>query len=432
MGIFDKNWQKNAKQSLIKVKRIVPGLYQFATNKVGEYTNPDIQREKRAQQKADEWIADIEADYDTANQLGITLDEATQLNNVRGRNITGNQYNQGEITQKTNDVIDNTIDYIKNIGGTNSENGLYHLISKTPIGYTPAWFGLEAGLELAGSNGLRKTINTLNEGKILEGAGSGAMDALNAATIKVGGVSKISKLASKPAKFLWNEGKIIQRHMSFNPNNFYRTVGKDAIQDAKNTGIIRTNNPDLHFGPYFGKGEVPFAEKYVIEGKPDATTWINGGKYVDYQYNLRDATPRQMKEMYGEGYNPIQVLDSNASLGVEAFPYNNGSVNSQPINSGFKYYKKHPIIGWRPHEFKKGGGIHIKKENRGKFTEYCGGKVTQECIQKGKNSSNPAIRKRATFADNARHFKHRSGGNIVEAFKLRRQILNSLNNMIND
>ena len=81
---------------------------------------------------------------------------------------------------------------------------------------------------------------------------------------------------------------------------------------------------------------------------------------------------------------------------------------------------------------KNGSGIHIKKKNRGKFTDYCGGKVTDECIQKGKNSSNPAIRKRATFADNARHFKHRLGGSIVEAFKLRRQILNSLNNMIND
>lgn len=80
---------------------------------------------------------------------------------------------------------------------------------------------------------------------------------------------------------------------------------------------------------------------------------------------------------------------------------------------------------------KNGSGIHIKKENRGKFTDYCGGKVTSECIAKGKNSSNPAIRKRATFADNARHFKHRLGGSIVEAFKLRRQILNSLNNMIN-
>ena len=81
---------------------------------------------------------------------------------------------------------------------------------------------------------------------------------------------------------------------------------------------------------------------------------------------------------------------------------------------------------------KNGSGIHIKKENRGKFTDYCGGKVTSECIAKGKRSSNPAIRKRATFADNARHFKHRLGGSIVEAFKLRRQILSSLNNMIND
>ena len=81
---------------------------------------------------------------------------------------------------------------------------------------------------------------------------------------------------------------------------------------------------------------------------------------------------------------------------------------------------------------KNGSKIHIKEENKGKFTSYCGGKVTDECIQKGKNSSNPAIRKRATFADNARHFKHRLGGSIVEAFKLRRQILNSLNNMIND
>lgn len=56
----------------------------------------------------------------------------------------------------------------------------------------------------------------------------------------------------------------------------------------------------------------------------------------------------------------------------------------------------------------KGGKnkIHIKKENRGKFTDYCGGKVTSECISKGKNSPNPAIRKRATFAANARKWNH--------------------------
>lgn len=60
--------------------------------------------------------------------------------------------------------------------------------------------------------------------------------------------------------------------------------------------------------------------------------------------------------------------------------------------------------------FDEGGGIHIKKANRGKFTEYCGGKVTSECIARGKNSSSPAVRKRATFAANARKWSKAGGG----------------------
>jgi len=65
------------------------------------------------------------------------------------------------------------------------------------------------------------------------------------------------------------------------------------------------------------------------------------------------------------------------------------------------------LFGMRPYKNGKfsmyeKGGIHIKKENRGKFTDYCGGKVTQECITKGKNSPSATIRKRATFAANAR------------------------------
>lgn len=62
---------------------------------------------------------------------------------------------------------------------------------------------------------------------------------------------------------------------------------------------------------------------------------------------------------------------------------------------------------------KNGSGIHIKKKNRGKFTDYCGGKVTSECIAKGKSSPNPAIRKRATFAANARKWKHQDGGVLM-------------------
>lgn len=51
---------------------------------------------------------------------------------------------------------------------------------------------------------------------------------------------------------------------------------------------------------------------------------------------------------------------------------------------------------------KKGNKIHIKKKNRGKFTEYCGGDVTDECIQRAKKSGNKKLIKRATFAQNAR------------------------------
>lgn len=78
---------------------------------------------------------------------------------------------------------------------------------------------------------------------------------------------------------------------------------------------------------------------------------------------------------------------------------------------------------------KKGSGIHIKKENRGKFTDYCGGKVTSECIAKGKRSSNPAIRKRATFAQNARHWKHQEGGTIINGSPIVTQHLQWLQNM---
>lgn len=46
---------------------------------------------------------------------------------------------------------------------------------------------------------------------------------------------------------------------------------------------------------------------------------------------------------------------------------------------------------WIPKDLKKGA-----------FTKYCGGKVTQECIERGKNSPNPTTRKRATLAETFR------------------------------
>lgn len=67
-------------------------------------------------------------------------------------------------------------------------------------------------------------------------------------------------------------------------------------------------------------------------------------------------------------------------------------------------------------KMKKGAKIHIKESQKGSFTKYCGGNVTEECIRKGKNSPNPKIRKKATFAANARSWskKHKDGGVIVK------------------
>ena len=65
--------------------------------------------------------------------------------------------------------------------------------------------------------------------------------------------------------------------------------------------------------------------------------------------------------------------------------------------------------------FKKGSGIHIKKENHGKFTDYCNGKVTQECIDKAKRSGNKKLVKRAVFAENARKWKHQHGGSLYSS-----------------
>lgn len=50
--------------------------------------------------------------------------------------------------------------------------------------------------------------------------------------------------------------------------------------------------------------------------------------------------------------------------------------------------------------------IEIKESHKGKFTEHCGGKVTNKCIEEGLASKSAALRKQAQFAKNVRQFKH--------------------------
>ena len=71
---------------------------------------------------------------------------------------------------------------------------------------------------------------------------------------------------------------------------------------------------------------------------------------------------------------------------------------------------------------KKGGSIHIKKKNRGKFTESAkrAGKSVQEHARDVVNDPNATTlqKRRAQFALNAKKFKHQYGGIILPPFHI--------------
>jgi hypothetical protein len=78
-----------------------------------------------------------------------------------------------------------------------------------------------------------------------------------------------------------------------------------------------------------------------------------------------------------------------------------------------KEYLQQKAYGGRLPELGEGGSIHIKPENRGKFTAYKKrtGKTTEEAL----HSSNAHVRKMANFAKNAAKWHHAYGG-MLPAF----------------
>lgn len=71
-----------------------------------------------------------------------------------------------------------------------------------------------------------------------------------------------------------------------------------------------------------------------------------------------------------------------------------------------------PLVDCLLNEYDKGGKIYIKPENRGKFTALK--KRTGHSATWFKEHGTPAQKKMATFALNARHWKHGLGGNLFE------------------
>lgn len=130
--------------------------------------------------------------------------------------------------------------------------------------------------------------------------------------------------------------------------------------------------------------------------------------------NARDAL--RLAGLHSDSSVRAKVLAKYPSLRKKAFGgelFNTNSIIGGSLGSNIQNAivpaQEQTLTVSPMNTFKDGGGIHIKKANRGKFTKYCGGKVTSACIAKGKRSSSPAVRKRATFAANARKW-HADGG----------------------
>lgn len=198
-------------------------------------------------------------------------------------------------------------------------------------------------------------------------------------------------------KYLNNQemNMLSKQRLTSLPNSFQALPEMNTYNAfAEGGGLSREKNYGSKKKPYPSVPSGDFAgphRSYPIPTKADA----------------RDAL--RLAGLHGKESVRRKVLAKYPSL--KAF---GGSLFDSVVGNNFNQSFTQGIQGMFPQESeqtvqaaniaKDGGGIHIKKKNKGKFTEYCGGKVTEACIRKGKNSSNPTTRKRATFAQNARNW----------------------------
>lgn len=155
--------------------------------------------------------------------------------------------------------------------------------------------------------------------------------------------------------------------------------------------------------------------------------YVNEQGQVQTQNGLQDQVTNVNQENSNRASN-MQRIEKIAGIGIAGL--NNFLGNRQTAQQDRSNIRK-AIIGesfdtiFNPYSrgtgsqaiYKDGGSIHIKKENRGKFTaaaKRAGKSVQQYAAQIMANPENysPTLRKRANFARNAAKFKHEDGGEI--------------------
>lgn len=155
-------------------------------------------------------------------------------------------------------------------------------------------------------------------------------------------------------------------------------------------------------------------------GRDGAFSNKAGKIYKELEERARVASERQSLALI----NNAEDLSANQLMGLEAnyaafggpMDFGGGAIGLDFMNRYIMAKEaasqgKDDSMTSLPNSFAKGGGIHIKPENKGKFTETKRrtGKTTEELT----HSSNPLTRKRAIFAQNAKKWHHAFGGDLM-------------------
>ena len=258
-------------------------------------------------------------------------------------------------------------------------------------------------------------------------------------------------------KEFWKQEPVLQHAVDsvasqyrINPESLKYRLDKEGFTDRlikRVNASVKQGTQRVHERGYKLLNDPNYGLAGTQIGLDDARTYIDSGKVKLINENWYEQGP--FKNEKGRMTYPVNPVTLNDGIGIVAahlkyfrdkaqqdFPnaseydldryanayYNRGALGGkkwvQAGAKGYNYRKKGGMLEF----LKNGSGIHIKEKNKGKFTSYCGGKVTDECIRKAKASGNPTLVKRATFAQNSRRWKHEDGGEIKYSDPLRRII----------
>lgn len=145
-----------------------------------------------------------------------------------------------------------------------------------------------------------------------------------------------------------------------------------------------------------------------------------------YEQEIDKLTPESLTKIYASvnGYGEDYAKAIQNAIEKAQSTNNTEELNTfvDNLKSGIKYLPAAIPVGIgigmanTQNQYKQGGkmdilvgksGIHIKKKDKGKFTAYCGGTVTQACIDRAKASGNTTLVKRATFAEVSRTWRRK-------------------------